>query len=144
MLRRPVTTLKLSSDDVSDLIAELEEKKLQKIINSQRQNVLRTSTRVDGGSGTVQVQENERPSQPIADESLDDPIPVDSFIHASPLDNKNNLKPERFQHGLDISLDDIDPSATSEQVWPPVPTVQQNPNFTSDMNQSQSNPFYQA
>lgn len=144
MLRTPVTTLKLTSDDVGELIAELEEKKLQQIITTQRKNVLRTSTRVDGGAGTVQLQENERPTKPNnADDSLDEPIQVDSFIHESPLDNKNNTRSEHYQRGLGISLDDIGPIAASEQARPSAPPVQQNPtNFTNESNQS--NPFYQA
>ena len=44
MLRRPPTTLQLDQEDVADLIAELEEEKLQLQIKSQRMNLVRSST----------------------------------------------------------------------------------------------------
>ncbi|KAL3232945.1 Anaphase-promoting complex APC subunit CDC26 [Nakaseomyces bracarensis] len=144
MLRRPLTTLKLTSDDVSGLIAELEDQKLQQMIDTQRKNVMRSSTRIDGVSGTVQLQENERSIQSNeVDETLDDPIPVDSFIHASPLDNKNNSRLEQFGQGLNISLDNIDPSATSDHPFSVPQQSRQNPTNNAE-DTSQSNPFYRA
>ncbi|CCE62297.1 hypothetical protein TPHA_0C01410 [Tetrapisispora phaffii CBS 4417] len=44
MLRKAATTLQLEEHDVTELIAELEEEKLQVQLQSQRKNLLRTST----------------------------------------------------------------------------------------------------
>lgn len=74
MLRRPPTTLQLAQDDVAELIAELEEEKLQQRIQSQRKNLIRSSTRVDSGK---------------SDEGrLFEPAGIDSSFQISPLDGK--------------------------------------------------------
>lgn len=74
MLRRPPTTLQLAQDDVSELIAELEEEKLQQRIQSQRKNLIRSSTRVESGRSD--------------DAGLSEPVGFDSSFQISPLDGK--------------------------------------------------------
>lgn len=74
MLRRPPTTLQLSQDDVAELIAELEEEKLQLRIQSQRKNLIRSSTRLESGS--------------VDDGNLAEPSNFDSSFQISPLDGK--------------------------------------------------------
>ncbi|CDH09070.1 uncharacterized protein ZBAI_00854 [Zygosaccharomyces bailii ISA1307] len=90
MLRRPPTTLKLTQDDVSELIAELEEEKLQQRIQSQRKNLIRSSTRVDIGKRD--------------DGRLSEPPTVDTNFQISPLDGKR----------LALELSDGPPRANSQ------------------------------
>lgn len=74
MLRRLPTTLQLAQEDVSELIAELEEEKLQLRIQSQRKNLIRSSTRLESGKTDKG--------------NLAEPISVDSSFQISPLDGK--------------------------------------------------------
>lgn len=92
MLRRPPTTLKLAQDDVSELIAELEEEKLQQRIQSQRKNLIRSSTRVEMGK--------------TEDGRIPEAVPIDSNFQISPLDGKR----------LPVDLSEGPPRASS--TWP--------------------------
>lgn len=74
MLRKAPTTLQLAQEDVSELIAELEEEKLQQRIQSQRKNLIRSSTRVESGKSD--------------DIGLSEPVGIDTSFQISPLDGK--------------------------------------------------------
>ncbi|CCC70249.1 hypothetical protein NCAS_0E01790 [Naumovozyma castellii] len=71
MIRRPASTLQLSPDDVSELIKELEEQKLQRKIQAQRVNLKQAL-----------VSENELPTLNNMQTE------VDSSFQRSPLNNK--------------------------------------------------------
>ncbi|QLQ80537.1 hypothetical protein HG537_0D05380 [Torulaspora globosa] len=79
MLRRPPTTLQLSQDDVAELIAELEEEKLQLRIQSQRKNLTRSSARLE-----PDTDEGRKSTESTS---------IDSSFQISPLDGKR-LQPD--------------------------------------------------
>lgn len=113
--------LKLSQDDVTELIAELEEEKLQLRIQSQRKNLIRSSTRID--------------SEIIDDGNLAEPAAIDSSFQISPLDGKR----------LQLSPSDGPPAATlnwsNRQNLEPHTTTTRNQGATNTTS-IDGNPFY--
>lgn len=77
MLRRTPTTVELGQEDVAELIAELEEQKLQLRIQSQRKNLVRsTLTASANGSGKE------------ASEDIEPESSGETSVQISPLDGK--------------------------------------------------------
>lgn len=116
MLRRPPTTLQLSQDDVAELIAELEEEKLQLRIKSQRKNLTRSSTRLEPG---------------ITEErNLAEPANLDSSFQISPLDGKR------------LQLDPADGPPSASLNW----SNRQNVGMNTSGNGTnvEGNPFYNS
>lgn len=118
MLRRPPTTLKLAQEDVSELIAELEEEKLQLRIQSQRKNLIRSSTRLESGK--------------TDNGNLAEPISVDSSFQISPLDGKR------------LQLDPSDGPPTATPNWANRQDANANSNViaASASVNTEANPFY--
>lgn len=116
MLRRPPTTLQLSQDDVAELIAEVEEEKLQLRIQSQRKNLIRSSTRLESGT--------------VDDGNLAEPAGIDSSFQISPLDGKR----------LHAEASDGLPTATLN--WSNRQNV--DPNVSGNTNNAEGNPFYSS
>ncbi|GAV54184.1 hypothetical protein ZYGR_0AK06860 [Zygosaccharomyces rouxii] len=115
MLRRPPTTLQLAQDDVSELIAELEEEKLQQRIQSQRKNLIRSSTRVESGRSD--------------DGGLSEPVGVDSSFQISPLDGKR----------LPVELSEGPPRASSHWSNNNRPNKVPNPGINNNNNSNSNN-----
>lgn len=116
MLRRPPTTLQLSQDDVAELIAELEEEKLQLRIQSQRKNLTRSSTRLEPGT--------------TEGRSLTEPASVDSSFQISPLDGKR------------LQLDPTDGAPSASLNWSNRQNVETN--AAGNGSTVDGNPFYNS
>lgn len=147
MIRHEATTLTLSQTDINDLVDELEERKLQRIINKQRDRVLRTSTKLESGSEDTRLASRDNNDDGIAlqynngDESLEDAVPIDSFINASPLDNKTMHRTVNFDQGLNVSLGSFAQNTTSNSNWQ---GNSQSGASETEAGSTQSNPFYRG
>lgn len=80
MLRRAATTVQLGQEDVADLIAELEEEKLQLRIQSQKKNLVRSGTAANMTSA----------SSKTLGEDLEPGSSEDNSVQISPLNGKRS------------------------------------------------------
>lgn len=108
--------MQLSQDDVAELVAELEEEKLQLRIQSQRKNLIRSSTRLESGT--------------VDDGNLVEPASIDSSLQISPLDGKR----------LHAEASDGLPTATLN--WSNRQKV--NSNVNGSTANGEGNPFYNS
>lgn len=106
--------MQLSQDDVAELIAELEEEKLQLRIQSQRKNLTRSSARLEPDN--------------VEDRKLTGPVSVDSSFQISPLDGKR------------LQLDPTDGAPSASVNW----ANRQTSNAGASGSNVEGNPFYNS